>query len=61
MGECPSWYRLMQAAKYLGVAPWDLAVQPAWWQEMALTAMSSEAGAEKQKSKKASKRNHPGT
>lgn len=29
-------YRLIAAAKYLGVAPWDLAEQPAWWMETAL-------------------------
>lgn len=29
-------YRLIAAAKYLGVTPWDLAEQPAWWMETAL-------------------------
>ena len=27
MGEIPDWYLLVRAARYLGVAPWDLASQ----------------------------------
>jgi hypothetical protein len=36
MGECPLEYRLIRAARYLGVAPWDLAKRPTYWQEWAL-------------------------
>lgn len=46
MGECPSWYRLIRAAKYLGVAPWDLASQPHTWVNMAEAAQDAEAHAE---------------
>lgn len=42
----PDWYRLIAAAKYLGVAPWDLLEQPAIWTEWAL--MAGEADAEAQ-------------
>lgn len=38
----PDWYPLVQAAKYLGVAPWDLLEQSAWWRDRALIAMSAE-------------------
>lgn len=34
------WYRLIRAAKYLGVAPWDLARQSVAWMNMALSAES---------------------
>ena len=31
MGDCPAWYDLIRAAKYLGCNPWDLlTVHPAW-------------------------------
>lgn len=35
-GECPPHYRLIRAAKYLGVPPWELAVMPMWWMEWAI-------------------------
>ena len=41
----PEWYVLVRAARYLGVAPWDLAAQPALWREWALAAESAEAAA----------------
>lgn len=28
MGHAPRWWRIQQAARYLGVAVWDLEVQP---------------------------------
>jgi non-ribosomal peptide synthetase component F len=43
----PEWYLLTRAAQYLGVAPWELAKQPAVWMHWALAAMSAEARAEK--------------
>lgn len=30
-----AWRRLICSARYLGVAPWDLATQPGWWQDLA--------------------------
>ncbi len=48
MGEAPSWYFTLKAAKYLGVAPWDLLERPVWWQEVALAAEAAEAAASKQ-------------
>lgn len=47
MGSVPMWYRVIRAARYLGVAPWDLASQPVSWLEMAEAARSAEAAAEK--------------
>jgi len=41
-GKCTDWYALMQAAKYLGVAPWDLMKQSAWWRIKAHNAMTAE-------------------
>lgn len=47
MGEAPSWWHLIQAARYLRVAPWDLARQPVWWMRIALAAQSAEAREQK--------------
>jgi len=41
----PEWYPLIRAAHYLGVAPWELMMQPIAWQEWALMAESAEAPA----------------
>lgn len=38
----PDWYPTIVAAKYLGVAPWDLLNQSVWWQQKALIANSAE-------------------
>ena len=51
MGHAPSWYLLLRAAKYLGVAPWDLADKPVWWQEIALEAEGAEQAASKGRNK----------
>ena len=32
------WYVIIRAARYLGVAPWDLLNQPIYWQQKALEA-----------------------
>ena len=40
----PEWYRLVRAARYLRVAPWDLADQPTAWQNMALTRRTGRGG-----------------
>ncbi len=45
MGACPDWYPLVRAARYLGVAPWELAERPAAWQNWALTAEAAESEA----------------
>ena len=36
---------ILKAAKYLGVAPWELQRQPIAWQHWALMAMKAEASA----------------
>jgi hypothetical protein len=41
----PEWYPLIRAARYLGVAPWELQAQPIAWQDMALMAENAEAPA----------------
>lgn len=46
MGECPDWYETIQAARYLNVAPWDLAERPICWREWALASARAEAAAE---------------
>jgi len=43
---CPDWYSLLQAAKYLGVAPWDLMERSVWWRDKAVIAASAEAQAD---------------
>ncbi len=44
--RCPDWYTLIAAARYLGVAPWDLLEQPIWWRDKALIAATAEAQAQ---------------
>ena len=46
MGEPPEWYGVIQAAKYLGVPPWDLMNQPVIWMVWALEAQKAEVQAE---------------
>lgn len=41
----PQWYRLVTAARYLNVAPWELARQPVWWMNVALGAKAAEDAA----------------
>ena len=38
----PEWYPVISAARYLGVAPWELLDQPSEWQEWALAAQAAE-------------------
>jgi hypothetical protein len=52
MGACPEWYPLLRAARYLGVAPWQLAERPLVWQEWALTAEAAENEARNELSKR---------
>ena len=50
MGEPPAWlveeHALFQAARWLGVAPWELANMPKWWLDRALFHRSVESGAQ---------------
>lgn len=53
MGALPEWYPLIRAARYLQVAPWELAAQPLTWMEWALVAESAEDEAQAVMSKHA--------
>lgn len=46
MGECPDWYAVIQAAKYLNVAPWELLEHSVYWRDKALKSMTAEYQAE---------------
>lgn len=46
----------MMAAKWLGVAPWELAEQPADWLAAAQTVMAAEGGAAAERAKAAERR-----
>ena len=48
LGALPDWYPLIRAAKYLGVAPWDLLQQPLFWQQKALLAEKVESAVQDQ-------------
>lgn len=45
--EAPEWYALVQAAKWLGVAPWELLDKPIHWLHWGLAGRKAEAGAER--------------
>jgi hypothetical protein len=45
MGSAPAWYHVVTAARYFGVAPWELMQQPREWLDIALEASSAEAAA----------------
>lgn len=47
----------MRAARYLGVAPWELLERPLAWTEHALAAEAAELEAEKHKQAQAERRN----
>lgn len=49
----PEWYPLIRAARWLGVAPWDLAEQPSFWREAALESELAEGDANRYLQKKA--------
>lgn len=38
----PPTYTLIRTAKWLGVAPWELARQPTYWQHWTLLAIEAE-------------------
>ncbi len=47
VGRVPEWYMLVRAAKYLGVAPWEMLDRPTYWMEWALMGEAAENEAEK--------------
>lgn len=51
----PTWYRVVQAARYLKVPPWDLAQQPIYWVNIAEAASQAEAEQQKKASKQPKK------
>ena len=51
-GRCHEAYPLVRAAKYLGVAPWELAEQPTYWRDVALYFEAEERWAEAQAASK---------
>ncbi len=51
MGEAPEWYFTLRAARYLGVAPWELERQSIRWQYRALTAETAETRAQRDRQK----------
>lgn len=53
MGRVPLWYRVIQASRYLGVAPWDLEQVPLYWLERAEAAQAAEAHGERERAKRA--------
>lgn len=42
LGELPDWYPLLRAARYMGVAPWDLYERPVHWTIWAITSENAE-------------------
>mgnify|MGYP001228458512 CR=1 FL=1 len=42
LGEVPFWYRIINAARYLRVAPWELAQRSAFWLHAAEQAQAVE-------------------
>lgn len=51
MGSCPSWYPLIAAARWMGVAPWELEQQPAKWMYLAAATSRAEAHAQEMKNR----------
>ena len=45
VGEAPEAYWLIKAARYLRVAPWELASQPLIWFDLGLATARAEADA----------------
>ncbi len=56
MGAVPDYYPLVQAARYLGVAPWDLAEQPSYWVQIAQVCEGGELDARAEQQKRNGKR-----
>jgi hypothetical protein len=47
----PAEYVLIRAARYLGVAPWDLEERPSFWESWALVSQNAETEAENYRAK----------
>jgi hypothetical protein len=58
MGEVPLWYRVIRAARYLKVAPWELYERSAFWLHAAEAAQSVEQDAERRASERTGRRGH---
>lgn len=54
----PDWYPVITAARYLGVAPWELVDQPSEWMDWALAAQSAESQAKATGSRKPPRQGH---
>jgi len=52
----PEWYVFLQAAKYLGVAPWDLIDHGIAYTNAALVAMDAEAKASRDRERRNSRK-----
>lgn len=52
MGECPDWFTVVQAARYLGVAPWELLTKPVFWMRAALEAQAAEVREERRRNQR---------
>lgn len=52
VGEVPYWYLVLRAARYLRVAPWELAEMPVYWLYLALESEAAEGKAEEWRSKR---------
>lgn len=61
MGHEPDWYKVITAARFLRVAPWDLLRQPVVWQEWARGAMSAEGEARRQHQARSNRQQALGT
>lgn len=46
MGVMPNWYPTIRAARYLGIAPWELAQRSVVWRDWALLAEAAEQAAQ---------------
>ena len=55
MGELPDWFPVLKAAKYLGVAPWDLIKQPVVWMTWAMELHQAEREAAQNKQESAAR------
>lgn len=60
MGECPPWYVVISAARYLGVPPWELLNQPRYWTEWAVEANYAEVTSQKSHQERQQRRGKKG-
>jgi hypothetical protein len=52
VGAPPTWYRVVKAARYLGMSPPEVARMPLFWVEAAEAAQDAEATAEAERRKR---------